>query len=64
LGTARAYVQHPAAAKPVKKAALPPKSKPAKAQPKQKSRQHTWKIPDATYSRAAPKSGEFPIPNI
>jgi hypothetical protein len=42
----------PAAAKPVKKAAPPPKSKPAKAQPKQKSRQHTWKIPDSTYSRA------------
>ena len=54
----------PAAAKPVKKSAPPPKAKPAKAQPKQKSRQHTWKIPDATYSRAAPKSGEFPIPNI
>jgi hypothetical protein len=25
----------------------------------QKSRQHTWKIPGATYRRAAPKSGEF-----
>ena len=37
----------PAAAKPVKKAA-PPKPKPAKRQPKQ----HTWKIPDSTYSRA------------
>jgi hypothetical protein len=39
-----------AAAKPVKKAAPPPKAKPkpAKRQPKA----HTWKIPDATYSRA------------
>jgi hypothetical protein len=44
--------QHPQQQKPVKKAAPPPKSKPAKAQPKQKSRQHTWKIPDSTYSRA------------
>jgi hypothetical protein len=40
------------AAKPVKRAAPPPKPpKAAKAQPKQKS-QHTWKIPDATYRRA------------
>jgi hypothetical protein len=42
----------PAAVKSVKKAAPPPKPKPAKAQPKQKPRQHTWKIPDSTYSRA------------